>query len=435
MKTAISLFASAGIGDLALNALDFEVLVANELIPERVELFKRNFPETEMFQGDIYQLKSQIIEKTKEKLNGRSLDFALVTPPCQGMSKNGRGKLLSEIKKGNRPDVDPRNLLIFPSLEIINELKPDIVVFENVPEMVNTAIPYNNDMVFIVDIIKNELVDYAVEFKVIEFANYGIPQRRQRLITIATRNQSLKNHLTTFGTLFPKETHSKNPTKYEKPWITVRDTISHIDPLDGKTNRHSKTDKYHQVTALDDKKYWWVSNTKENKSAFDNQCVDCGFEDNPKHGNYVDENGVNKSSNSTPIYCVKCNSLLPRPTTVKDGKTTLMKGFTSAYKRMSWDLPASAITRNFMFVCSDNKIHPSQHRTLSIREAMMLHTISDFNYEWEYADGIPTSLSAIRDAIGESIPPLALVKIFSHLVELKSGNFVGEKQGQKLLSF
>ena len=191
---AISLFSSSGIGDLALRRLGIETIVANELLEDRCDLFERNFPESYLIRGSIIEKKLEIIKETKLRLNGRELDFALVTPPCQGMSKNGRGKLLFEIKSGRRPSIDQRNLLILPALEIIKELKPKTIIFENVSEMVNTNIPFKGQILPILEIIKLSLSDYFIEPKVIEFADYGIPQRRLRLITIATRNPNLKKN-------------------------------------------------------------------------------------------------------------------------------------------------------------------------------------------------------------------------------------------------
>jgi DNA (cytosine-5)-methyltransferase 1 len=349
-----------------------------------------------------------------------SIDLALVTPPCQGMSKNGRGKLLSEIKKGNRPKIDPRNFLIFPTLEILKEINVETIIFENVPEMENTVLPIGEEVLSIIEIIKKELFDYQVECQVIEMANYGIPQRRQRLITIATKNEKLRSFFEKYNTLFPITTHSKNKSDEKDKWKTVKDIIGKMEKLDGKSYYQSKKDKWHKVTKLDDKKYWWISNTKANKSAFDNQCCECGYQNNLIHSSGKNQDGVNKSSLTTPIYCDKCNALLPRPVTMVEGKPTLMKGFTSAYKRMSYDLPASAITRNFLYACSDNKLHPEQNRTLSIREAMMLHTISDYPfYEWKTKDGKDAGVTAIRDAIGESVPPRILEIIITHLENIK----------------
>lgn len=93
----------------------------------------------------------------------------------------------------------------------------------------------------------------------------------------------------------------------------------------------------------------------------------------------------------------------------------LMSGFTSAYKRMREDLPASALTSNLSYACSDQKIHPSEHRVLSLHEAFILHTISEFEFYWERDDGKKISDKTIREVIGESIPPKGLEVIFKHL--------------------
>lgn len=422
-KTAVSLFASSGIGDIALMRCGFSVLVANELLPDRCSLFKKNFPETKMVEGSIWQKKDEIISTTKLLLKGEKLDFVLVTPPCQGMSKNGRGKLLSEINAGRRPKFDPRNLLIIPALEVINALKPETIVFENVSEMVNTCIPFENEILPILTIIDRKLGEYEIDSKVLEFADYGLPQRRQRLITVASKNQNHKIFFRNFNTLLPSPTHSKKPSNSQKPWVTVRDVISNLEPLDGKSKCQSDVDPWHRVSELDDRKYWWIFHTQPGASAFHNQCVECGFDKNPTHRSGKNSEGINRASVQTPIYCESCGALLPRPTVKKDGEVKLMKGFTSAYKRMDWDLPASAITRNFSYVCSDNKIHPEQHRTLSIREACLLHTISDADYVFEYHDGEKAKLTAVRDTLGESIPPTMLSIIFKFLQEISKAEF------------
>lgn len=102
-----------------------------------------------------------------------------------------------------------------------------------------------------------------------------------------------------------------------------------------------------------------------------------------------------------------------------------MRGYTSAYKRMNWDLPASTLTKNFSYPCSDNKIHPSQNRVLSLAEACKLHTISDFDYHWgeiiingkKYEQASDTT---IRNAIGESIPPLFMSQLGRHILAISN---------------
>ena len=65
---AISLFASGGIGDLALKANDIHIFLANELLEDRCKVLSFNYPETEIIQGDIRERKDEIISKEKKHL-------------------------------------------------------------------------------------------------------------------------------------------------------------------------------------------------------------------------------------------------------------------------------------------------------------------------------------------------------------------------------
>jgi len=386
--TAVSLFAASGIGDLALNAAGATVLVANELLPDRAELFRTNFPETEVIIGDIRENIQIIIDTTKRKLEGRTLDILFATPPCQGMSKNGRGKLLRGIRDGLKDAIDPRNQLATFVPQIANSLKPSVLIFENVPEMESTLVENSGgQLVDLLEHLKSLLPDYEGVWKTIEFADFGVPQRRQRLITIfVQKDVAYKRDLNgKLMSIYPEKTHASKPTGSLKPWVI-----------------------------LEPRKYFWVSNTKTAQSAFDNQCISpsCLFEENPTHTSVRNAAGINSASTLTPILCQKCGDLLPRPVVEEDGQLRLMKGFTSAYKRMRGDLPSSALTTNLSYVMSDQKVHPTQHRSLSLLEAMMLHTITDFEWKWELSNGKVASDKLIRESIGESIPPRGLLLIF-----------------------
>jgi len=421
---AISLFSSAGIGDLAFQKLPVEILLSCELLDDRHQVYLHNFPNVFPVMGDIWAKKKFIVEKTRELLNGDQLDILFATPPCQGMSKNGRGKLLSGIREGRKPKLDPRNRLIIPTLEIARELNPRLIVFENVPEMESTLIENpDGQLVPILDLIANTLErEYAGRGEVVEFADYGIPQRRQRLITVFSREPQFKRHLELMGSLLPARTHSPKGTGRLKRWVTVRDVIADLPSLDAKSTATARGEHpLHFVPLLDADKYFWVSNTPPEKLAFDNQCVACGFRGNPGHFAARDENGINRASRETPIRCLRCGELLPRPWVRKGNEIRLMKGYTSAYKRMAWDLPASALTTNFAYACSDNKLHPSQNRVLSIYEALLLHTVTDYRYEFKRKDGKPVAVGLIYHIIGESIPPRGLEIIFRHLLGILNG--------------
>jgi DNA (cytosine-5)-methyltransferase 1 len=426
---AVSLFSCGGIGDLALKGAGIEVILANELDPARAEVFCHNFPDVEMVIGDIWEKKDFIVSEANKLLSHDKVDIVFATPPCQGMSKNGRGKLLNLIRKGERPKLDPRNQLVIPAIDIFIELGAETLVMENVPEMANTLISSSKstgNLVSIPEYIMEKLGDeFSSSIKVVEFADYGVPQKRQRLISVFSKNANIKEFIAQHGTIFPPKTHSKTPSGSTQRWVTVRDVISSFPKLDAGSKEGSvnKDIPHHRVPLLDKDKYLWVSNTPAGKSAFDNQCINpaCGYTKNTTHGSKHDKEGINKSNTTTPINCQKCGKLLPRPWVREGDGFRLMKGYVSAYKRMSYDSPSSALTRNFSYACSDNKLHPEQNRVLSIHEACVLHTLSHYNYSWKRQDGKKVSDKLIRELIGESIPPYGLQHLFEFFVGVKKG--------------
>ena len=425
--TGVSLFSGGGIGDLAMRAAGVELLVAGELLEDRAAVLSQNFPETQVVVGDIAVTLPRLVEATRRLLGERRLDILFATPPCQGMSKNGRGKLLNGVRAGLRPEVDPRNQLVLHALTFALALEPRLVVFENVPEMENTLIESpQGELRGVLEIIADELGSaYEGTWEVVEFADYGVPQRRRRLITVFARDPQVQEAIRDRGTALSPQTHAPEPCGARAPWVSVEEALREVPALDaGSKPRATGHIPFHRVPLLDEDKYFWVSNTPPGRGAFDNQCVNpaCGFQGNATHGARHNARGINKANTDTPLRCGRCGELLPRPWVVeKDGHHRLMKGFTSAYKRMRGDLPASALTRNLSYACSDQKLHPTEHRVLSLHEAFILHTIADYEVQWARRDGKRLSDKTIREIIGESIPPRGLQIIFEHLVGLLQG--------------
>jgi len=419
--TGVSLFSGGGIGDLALRASSVQVLVASELLADRAAVFRANYPDTVMIEGDILQTKDQIIREAISRLAGKALDVLFATPPCQGMSKNGRGKLLNGIRSGVKPKLDERNRLALDAIEVAKALRPRLVVFENVPEMQNSLVEYRGAVRELLGLMSELLgSEYEGRWEVVEFADYGVPQRRQRLITVF-RRVTTTTKVSGSWRVLPKATHSQKPTIFTKPWITVDEALKGIPALDAQNSSKATNKKipFHRVPTLDVAKYFWVSSTPPGMGAFDNQCANqaCGYDKNPTHGSKHNSQGINQANRDTPIKCLKCGQLLPRPW-VEDGSGfRLMSGFTSAYKRMRGDLPSSALTRNLSYACSDQKLHPREHRVLSLHEAFILHTVNDYPFSWLRHDGKNLSDKTIREIIGESIPPRGLEIIFRHLIE------------------
>jgi DNA (cytosine-5)-methyltransferase 1 len=331
--------------------------------------------------------------------------------------------LLHGIRAGLKPEFDERNTLALEAVELALQLDPRVIVFENVPEMEYTLVEKPDGSVGdLLEAIAGLLAPrFSGRWEVVEFADYGVPQRRQRLITVFSRVAPLKSQADAGRSMLPARTHSASRTMFTKPWVTVDEALRGIPRLDA-SSEDEATDvniPFHRVPLLDEEKYFWVRNTPEGRSAFDNQCVNltCGFKENPTHGSQHDDSGINRSNRDTPVRCELCGELLPRPWVVEGGEHRLMSGFTSAYKRMRGDLPASALTRNLSYACSDQKLHPREHRVLSLYEAFILHTVSEYHFVWGRADGKRVSDKTVREIIGESIPPKGLEVIFHHLVE------------------
>jgi DNA (cytosine-5)-methyltransferase 1 len=374
-----------------------------------------------MFEGDIWELKNEIINYINNVIDKDELFLVYATPPCQGMSSNGSGKLKSEIKAGRRPVEDVRNRLIIPTLDIIYALNPQWVLMENVPKMRDTIIRTDNGQENILEYISERLGDnYVGRGEVITCSDYSIPQIRKRLITIFTRTENGKKY-------FELNNNSFFP-KYEKMKpLTLRDAIGNFPPLDARKGyeQNSNFHPLHKVNIMTPEKYWWVSNTKEGDSAYNNQCVnpDCMYQGNERHIDKID-NGQWKSNKKTPIYCKKCGSLLPRPTIIdpKTGERRLISGFHSAYRRMLWDEPSRTLTQNVFYEASDNKIHPDQNRVLSIYEALFIQTIADYNYSW-IIKGKQVPINFIAQIIGESVPPKLIDFITHKMITITKGNF------------
>ena len=115
--------------------------------------------------------------------------------------------------------------------------------------------------------------------------------------------------------------------------------------------------------------------------AFNNQCVNPADFKAIKYMALHDKMGSTNCIRILPLYCE--NVVLCHPSLLEDKKTgekRLMKGFVSAYKRMNWDEPASTLTQNFQYACSDNKLHPDQSRVLSLYEGLIIQSIASIHF-------------------------------------------------------
>jgi DNA (cytosine-5)-methyltransferase 1 len=456
---SISTFSGGGIGDAGIEwGCKVPVISACELIPDRAGLIRHNYPETHVFQGDIWELKDDIIQHSKDTLKGKSPWLFVMSPPCQGMSSNGAGRIRVSMVAGKRPKEDVRNRLVLPGVEIIKELKPSWFLLENVRRMENTIISNENgEPENILDMLGRRLhpLGYTIRSSIIDFRNLGVPHHRQRLITIGCKIPEIVEKLPPVKDIFcktpsplhPPQTHGADG---QKPHISMRESIGHMPWLDALEKTVDDDDQYHQIPKWNEDHYFCMKHTPEGCTAFDNNtCIKCENDQNEKND----------------VDCTKCGEKLPKPQISVDEwecpecnftlrksrlsckcgfvktneiKTLInrrvIRGFKTSYRRLKWDQPASTLTMNSGVISSDMKGHPEENRVLSVREILLLSTLEAHPgaiYDWDKKyqfksidiDGLPYyngdfTPKLVRQVIGESIPPLAMNKIVGRLMDL-----------------
>ena len=172
---AISVFSSAGIGELLLKNTNVEVVAANELLPKRAECYSHFYPNTDMYCGDITLEETQDYMVLAAQKSGAKMLIA--TPPCQGLSTLGKNKKQIHYEK------DKRNYLILSALNIIDRCDFDYVLIENVPTFLEMYFPYENDYFKLEEILNKKYSSkYKIEARVLNAKDYGICQSRPRAI-------------------------------------------------------------------------------------------------------------------------------------------------------------------------------------------------------------------------------------------------------------
>lgn len=171
---AISLFSSAGIGELRLPN-NIKVIAANEILKPRASCYSFFYPETEMHCGDITEasVKEAIITAARHN----KCKLLIATPPCQGLSTLGKNKGQKQYES------DRRNFLVLEALDVIDACDFDYVLIENVPKFIEMFFPYEKEYRHLEDILKLKYSErYIIDVKVVNAKDYGVPQSRPRAI-------------------------------------------------------------------------------------------------------------------------------------------------------------------------------------------------------------------------------------------------------------
>lgn len=166
----VDLFAGVGGMSLGFEQAGFDVVAGFDIELHNVETYKKNFPARPAFQCDLSKATGDQLRK-KAKLGKKRIDVVFGGPPCQGFSEIGKRLL-----------ADPRNQLLFHFSRLVRQLKPRYFVLENVEGL---TFGDSKDLLnsFLLR-VKRAGYDVVEPVRVLDAADYGVPQRRLRLFVL-----------------------------------------------------------------------------------------------------------------------------------------------------------------------------------------------------------------------------------------------------------
>ncbi|AWR58721.1 TPA: DNA cytosine methyltransferase [Proteus mirabilis] len=315
MLNTIDLFSGGGGLSEGMRQAGFRILSAVELDHIAAETFKTNHKESVVIERDIRHVSASELLKQSGISMGQ-LDLLAGCPPCQGFS--------SLTRKYNRNDE--RNTLIKEVSRLVKDLKPKAIMIENVPGIMAKGKAYLASFI-------DELVSmgYIVNYDVLQVADYGVPQNRRRFVLLAGLNFEIK---------IPVGTHSRNGDNGLPKWITVKEALKGVEAPISLKNASSfggpQKLNWNVIRDLSDLNIERLKYVKSGGHRYDI----------PDH------------------LRPKCHQ----------GNNT---GFGNVYARMSWDEPSPTITGGCTVLSKGRYGHPSELRTISVREAARLQTFPD----------------------------------------------------------
>ena len=214
MPSAIELFSGCGGLSTGLIAAGFEVLSAVEINQTAADTYGLNHPTVNLIVDDVRNVTAVSLLR-RHNLRIGELDLLAGCSPCQGFSR---------LRKGESGSTDPRNQLVLEFLRLVRGLRPKTVFMENVPGLITTEY---GEKLFKEILAELTRLGYTVDYRVVDTADYGVPQFRKRFVLLGSRYKRHPIEL-------PEVTHASPEVSVRQnklAWNTVRTAFAGIPEL------------------------------------------------------------------------------------------------------------------------------------------------------------------------------------------------------------
>lgn len=340
MIDTVDFFCGGGGMTYGLRQAGINVLAGIDIDKSCKKTYIENNPLSKFLELDIATAEPKELQKhIKIRRRQRNLMFVGCTP-CQFWTLLHTNKNKSKRSKN----------LLTSFAKFVKYYRPGYILLENVPGL---ATKKDSPLQSFLDLLSEMHYDY--DYRIVNAADYGVPQMRKRFILIASRLSEVK---------FPNPSCSKHKT--------VADFIGVENGFDSIPAGHEDySPKMHTSMNLSEK--------------------------NIQRLKLTPHNGGNRLS-------WKDNEELQIPA-YKDKDTY----FTDVYGRLFWHKPSPTITTKFMSISNGRFAHPEENRGLSLREGACLQTFpSDFKF-------VTSSITDAARIVGNAVPP-HLAKVFGQAI-------------------
>lgn len=349
----IDLFSGAGGMSTGFAMAGFNISASIELMPTYAKTHELNFPECKSISGDITKLSPKCFSEMSGISNNSPL-IIIGGPPCQTFSNIGRSKIESVSNKNIKHD--PRNYLFENYLDYVDYFKPDIFVMENVPSLKTR---YNGE-IFNEILSRGHALGYQMNHQILDSSHFGVPQKRKRLFIVGSKLGDF---------IFPNASHIDKPrTVYD----AISDLPSIYDGIRADDLPYSKNEKLTEFQKIVRNKNGFVGN---NVCRISNERAKKIFTYMKQGDKYMD-------------LAPEIRKILP----FNEDR------FHDRLKRLVMNEPSWTVLAH-IGMDGYRYIHPTENRTLSVREAARIQSFPD-NFKF---------VGNMREQyiqVGNSVPPL-----------------------------